>query len=219
LDGFRDRIVVASRTLVRGYDLAGGHLWTADRNGFRADPADLSPGPGRLAGRPATLPDGRLVAELSEPMSRGFYVFDPGARRVDRVSPPVGGLHRPLVAMPENRLVLLGPTERDAVEVWWTVIMVDLAGVLLWSHKLAAEPLALLASGGRVVAVSSPSPERWRQYHPWQDLSDTLFVACIGPAGERLWTWHPPMPLTWQPAIADDGTVYVAAPERLWALR
>jgi hypothetical protein len=213
-----DGVVVAGGTLLRGYDAVGVHRWTADRDGFRADPADASPGPGRVSGPPVALPDGRLVAELYEPLGRGFYVFDPGARRVDRVSPPVG-VHRPVVATPDNRLALMGPTDEDGPDIWWTVLLVEPAGTPLWSHRLVAEPIALLAAGGGVVAVASPSLERWRRYHAWQDLSEDCFVACLGPTGERLWTWPAPVPLTYQPAADDAGTVYVATTNRLWALR
>jgi hypothetical protein len=213
-----DRVLVADGGAVRGYDLTGVELWAAGRDGFRARDVPVSRG-GQVHGPLQALPDGRVLVEFSESAGHGFYLLDPAVGTVRRVEAPVG-LRRPMAVLPGGgpaRLVAAGPTSEAGAGA---VHVVDDSGHLLWSHELPTSPQALMTPGeGRVLAVCSPALDRWTDYHHWYDLSGECLVRCLGAAGEQMWTWCAPVPLTYRPAIGPDGTGYVAGPGRLWALR
>jgi hypothetical protein len=221
-------VVAASGDVVQSFDSAGTPTWRAGRTGFDPLVAGGSgiagqEAPGRVRGRPVPVPGGRVLVEFAEPDGYGLYLADPGTRTVQRVSPPVA-IHRPVAVLPEpaeGLLAAAGPAEEvDPGLFRWMVLAVDEADRVCWSHRLAAEPVALLSAGsGRVAIVCSPSLQRFERYHAWYDLSAECLVRCVGDGGEQLWTWQAPVPLSYQPAVGPDGTVYVAGPGRVWALR
>ncbi len=218
-----DLVVVVDGPLLRGYDHAGAPRWIAGAQGFGtpdAGPATVADG--MVRGGPVPLPDGRLVAEVAERYGYGLVLFDPAARTVAPIRPPIA-VRPPLAAVPlpdrGPAIAALGPDEEVDRGSWrWIVALVDPSGEVLWAYRLGAEPAALVAAGpGRVVAVCGPPLGRWEKYHAWSDLSAECFVRCLDGSGSPQWTWYPPVPLSYRPAAA-DGTVYVAGPGRLWAL-
>jgi hypothetical protein len=216
-----DRVLVADGGSVRAYDLAGAALWTAGRDGFHG-PGAPAPADGQVHGPLQALPDGRILVEFAEPDGHGFYLLDPANGTVDRLMAPVG-LRRPVAVLPDGgpgRFVAAGPNEQaEAGAVRGAVHLTDDAGRLVWSHPVPAPPRALLApAADRVLVVCSPTLDRWNDYHHWYDLSGECLVRCVGAAGEQVWSWHAPVPLTYRPAVGPDGTAFVAGPGRLWAL-
>jgi outer membrane protein assembly factor BamB len=219
-----DVVVAADGPLLRGYDPDGTPRWIAGELGFAppdAPPVTVADGMVRAA--PLTLPDGSLVAQVTERYGYGFVRFAPADRTVAPLRPPVA-IHGPVaaVALPGGgpALAALGPAEEVERGSWrWMVVLVDTSGTVLWSYRLGAEPAALVAAGaGGVAVVCSPPLGRWEKYHGWYDLTGECFVRCLGPQGGPLWTWYPPIPVPYRPAAGADGTIFVAGPGRLWAL-
>ncbi|HLT11964.1 MAG TPA: PQQ-binding-like beta-propeller repeat protein [Micromonosporaceae bacterium] len=220
-----DAIVVVDGAVLRAYDLGGRPLWSAGRHGFRAGRALADPGTDEIVGPVLALNEGPLVFEVRWVDGSALLAVDPRAATVDRIVPPVG-LHGPRVPVElaghTPGLVTLGPSSESTAEPGrhtWRVVAVDLAGRLRWSHELSAQPRALLPAGaGHTVVVCSPTLEQWRSYHRWYDLSDQCAVRVLDAGGDAAWGWDAPGPLTARPAVGPDGTVYVAGPDRLWAI-
>ena len=214
-----DVVVVVDGPLLRGYDHGGTGRWIAGVQGF--GPPDGSPvgvADGMIRGAPTPLPDGRLVAEVAERHGYGLVLFDPAAREVVPLRPPIA-VRPPLAVVPRG-LAALGPAEELERGRWrWMVVLVDPSGTVLWSHRLDAEPIALVpVAPDQVVVVSSPPLGRWEKYQGWFDLSAECVVRCLGADGRPRWRWYPPIPLTYRPAAGPDGSIHVAGPGRLWTL-
>jgi hypothetical protein len=215
-----DLVVVADGPLLRGYDHAGRARWIAGARSFgEPDAPAAEVADGMVHGGPVALADGRLVAEVAERYGHRLVLFDPRARTVSPIRPPIA-IRPPLAVVPPDGLAVLGPAEEVERGHWrWMVVLVDPVGPVRWAHRLSAEPFALVAAGsGRVAAMCSPPLGRWQRYQGWYDLSGDCFVRCVGADGAALWTWYPPVPLTFRPAAGADGTVLVGGPGRIWAL-
>jgi hypothetical protein len=200
-------LLVTDGSQVHGYGLDGERHWTVPHEGR-----------------------GPLVPLGLRQLLAGSSLVDvqTGAARRFAAQLPV---HPPVAAFGSGMgLVAAGPTERDPrTGDVRTVLGLDLEGRVRWTHRTPAQPRDLLVDAdGQVFLVSSPSLERWRQYHALNDLSGESGVRCLDPSGRLRWAWRPGAwrpgawrpgaPLTFAPALLGSGRILVAAPGRLWAL-
>jgi hypothetical protein len=213
----RNVVIVGDGPRLRACDLNGTPRWTADRDGVHVTGQPEAPAAddAEIEG-PIVALDDALLAELRWYSGSGRYVFHPRSATVARWDPaiPVHGTPTP-VDRPGGGLVALGPTEENS----WVIVLIDLDGRVIWTHRSAAEPRALLAAaGGDVLVFCSPTLDRWENYHRWYDLSEECFIRRLDPSGAERWTWRAPAPLTYRPALDRFGRIYTAAPGNLWVL-
>ena len=229
-----DRVVIARRGMLWAYDRSGQSRWVADQDGIREPrPIDDRPRPRShrdpehgtsLFDDPVPIDFERVAVGLQSYSRTGWYLLDAGAVRLTRL----GGqdqLWRPFAVLPHP------PTEFRIA--WWAgkitvstlqwrylIVSSEPDGRRLWEHRLPAEPIQLAAApGGHLIAAATATAKRWRDYGPYyKDLSDETFVRCIGPDGTARWTWHANGPITHPPVVDSDGTIYVGAEQKIWAL-
>jgi outer membrane protein assembly factor BamB len=105
------------------------------------------------------------------------------------------------------------------LEYEWSVVVLDLAGLTLWAHRLHAPPLRFVSgANGTLIVSGTPTRKIWDAYGRWQDLSKDPYVRCLAADGTPLWTWYGPGPLTSGPLVGPDGMIYVGSQGRVWAL-
>jgi hypothetical protein len=199
-----------------------GAVWAAaTRAGFvrgRPDTGDAVWASPRAAGPMA------VVFGLRGPhASPGLFRADVAAGTVEAFAPwLVPGL--PVEVIPDHdggfAVAANGPRyEVGHLAYEHTIVLIGADGQTRWEHRLAPEPAAVAAATTGLIISATPTEERWQQYSRWQDLSPQTLVRSVGPDGSTRWTWHPPGAITNHPRVGPDGTVYVGATGRLWALR
>jgi hypothetical protein len=222
-----DVIVIERRGLLWAYDSAGQVRWVVDAQGLRAPTSDderRKPEAGvRLNAAPATVDKDSAVISLERSNGRGLYLLDAAASTLVPVAVP-SPAQRPFVVLADTpslyRIAGLG-AQVDLAQMDWRFPIVCMApdGAVVWQHLLTAKALTLdAAPRGNLIATTSPTYKRWRDYSEWYDMSRECFVRCIAPDGSARWTWHGHGPLTHLSEVSADGTVYVGCDGELWAL-
>ncbi|MBO0808069.1 MAG: hypothetical protein J2P32_07185 [Actinobacteria bacterium] len=225
-----DMVIVPRRGLLWAYDHAGQSQWVADDRGIREPraedeyrrPAFSEPGSGgvTLVHEPVLLDADRMLIGLRSPGRAGLYLLDGAIPRITGISAPVG---RPVTVVPgsstEFRVVGLGRRFEVSRMDWrYPIRCFESDGRELWEHRLPTEPIHLSAApNGNFITAASATATRWEKYGQWFDLSQETFVRCLNPDGTERWTWRASGPITQEPAIGADGTIYVGAERKLWA--
>lgn len=214
---------------LRAYDLNGAALWWADDAGFHdagAPGADERPRVqlSRMSAAPVVRAGpGVLVAAIESWGGGGLRALDVEARTVTRLDAAVQ--IGPPFALPDLPgrgpcVVTPGPGRQTGYNVWeWSLVALRLDGSVAWRHPMESAPRGVIAdAAGTIVTWSTPTGERWSGYGRWFDLSRECVVRAVSAAGELLWTWHPPGPVTAGPVVGAGGRLHLVAGDRLVAL-
>ncbi len=226
-------IVIGDGSYCRAFNQQGVLQWRVNRNGFRLEngsteskAAIMAEGADEEVRTPIVwLGHDLLLAGLSWSRGYGFYIFDIGAYTVRPL-----GVHLPLgepLAVPHLQstgsclVTVAWPEEDEYGSLRSGVIMVDLQGNVLWTHRTAIKPHAIVADVmAKVFLACSPSFGRWEKYRHWPqyDLEKECFLRCLGPDGQELFTWYAPGPISEPLAIGLGGELLLVSEGQLWAI-
>ena len=221
--GVSDVVVIARSGGLWAYEESGAARWVAGWAGIR-EPSELAPDDRVNLDQGATRIDrDRAIVWLSGPDDRSMVELD-GRVPVMRTVSKRPRLRLPVAVLPalsgDYRLAgFRGQRDIGHMDYVYPISVLNSDGIQQWEHQLPARPQGLApAAGGGVVAGGSPTAKVWREYGKWQDLSRQTFVRLIDGAGAEVWTWYAPGLVSQLPVAGPDGTVYVGAEGRLFAL-
>ncbi|GIG00199.1 PQQ-binding-like beta-propeller repeat protein [Catellatospora citrea] len=129
----------------------------------------------------------------------------------------------PLAVLPgvdggPTRLAMCGPSRQEQMIYTYPIWMIE-GDRAVWTHDMNVAPVTLTAgAAGSLIVSASPDQRRWDTYHWLRPLWHETYVRCLNPDGTTRWTWYAPGMITQHPDVGADGTVYVGAAGRLYAL-
>ncbi|WP_155371648.1 PQQ-binding-like beta-propeller repeat protein [Catellatospora vulcania] len=219
LRAFKDFVVFDVDKRLYAYDRDGELRWAAWAwPGVRLDqPADKDDRVNGLWDYDAN----HLLARFDWYAGGGYYLVDAfgDAREfitTRQVSEPLAVL--PGVAGGPVRLAVQGPTRQQQMIYTYPIWMIE-GDRAVWTHDLDVAPVTLTAgTEGTLIVSASPDQRRWDTYHWLRPLWHETFVRCLNADGTTRWTWYAPGVITQHPELGRDGTVYVGAAGRLYAL-
>lgn len=221
---FERQILLVVRGRLHAYDDDGRLCWWADRHVVSSGPLPVDAADCKILTSLIQIDRSRILVGMGWNEGSGFFIVDVLQQRVDPLP-----IHLPVkepIALPSlpgygTCMALQGWPEGDNIKGTSRekIVVIDLAGNLLWQHTMARAPHTIVADAtGKIIIASSPSQAYWDTYQPWIHQEKSCVVQCFSPTGEVCWRWQAPGPISPVLAIGHEGVIHVVADGSLWAI-
>jgi hypothetical protein len=208
-------IAVTDKSYLLGLDYEGRLLWIANRHGFVAGSdatgVERSIEYEEFTTPPMRLESSKIAAGYKWYSGQDVLIFDTASRSVSLSGYP-RNLRSPVT------LILSSPP-RLAGNLLQNLYSGEITGQMVFEKKLQWGILNIVSDAcGNIVASTSVDRDYWEKYLEPYSLHDRCGLTGLDPAGNELFRWVAPGPMSEALAVGKEGEIYCASEGRLWAV-
>lgn len=213
-------VVFSDGAYLTGLDGQGNLLWRANRHGFLRGAEAAAVGSAlehnSITTAPMLLDNSQIAAGCTWHDGHGMLIFNPSAGTVTswpNVSARAMPFDPPVAVLPSPGPRLAGASLR-------TLLVFDVAGRIMLQAELPWEIRNIIGDpAGNLVVSTSVDSDYWEKYRDPYDLHLACSIAGFAPAGNQLFRWVAPGPMSGPLAVGKSGELYCVSEGKLWAIR
>jgi hypothetical protein len=157
------------------------------------------------------LDGSKIAAGCKWYSGQDILIFDTASRLVALSGSP-RNLRSPVT------LILSAPS-RLAGNLLENIYSCEITGQMVFEKKLQWKILNIISdASGNIVASTSVDHDYWNKYREPYSLHDRCGLTGLDAAGNELFRWVAPGPMSEALAVGKEGEIYCASEGRLWAV-